>query len=176
MGGFSMKCDIHRDKEATGYCVECGVGVCDDCTVALAGQTYCHDCVEELVKTKDQKTETNQINIRAGVYGFITALLVLLFSFLSYAILPSLFCGLIAGYVASAEDYTKSMIYGTVTSAISVPISFAILNASYLNNNPFAIYFLRMEFTIELFIIAIILGALGGLMGIYLRQKIEDNY
>jgi len=41
-----MKCWAHSETDAVAVCVSCGKGLCKECSIALAGRTYCKTCVE----------------------------------------------------------------------------------------------------------------------------------
>lgn len=46
---------MHKDKEAVGFCAECGRGVCGECAVELNGTQYCQECKNKLEsKPKDE--------------------------------------------------------------------------------------------------------------------------
>ena len=66
-----MNCQNHPDKEAVANCAVCGKPVCRECLIEIAGNTYCKDCVSELVtasivekamKDKAPATEEETIN------------------------------------------------------------------------------------------------------------------
>ena len=41
-----MKCHNHKDIEATSICSNCGLGVCESCTLNIDGKVVCKKCVE----------------------------------------------------------------------------------------------------------------------------------
>lgn len=46
---------MHKDKEAVGFCAECGRGVCAECAVELNGTQYCQECKNKIESTpKDE--------------------------------------------------------------------------------------------------------------------------
>jgi len=46
---------MHKDKEAVGFCAECGRGVCGECAVELNGTQYCQECKNKIESTpKDE--------------------------------------------------------------------------------------------------------------------------
>lgn len=60
-----MKCELHSNKEAVGFCSECGKSICEDCKVESEGRVFCTDCVnrdkaEYIVCTKCGGTYTLQ--------------------------------------------------------------------------------------------------------------------
>jgi hypothetical protein len=44
-----MKCAIHTEVDATGYCRNCGKPMCASCTREVKGALYCEDCLGTLV-------------------------------------------------------------------------------------------------------------------------------
>jgi LiaI-LiaF-like transmembrane region/B-box zinc finger len=40
-----MKCAVHPDVEATGYCRNCGRALCSQCTREVRGALYCETCL-----------------------------------------------------------------------------------------------------------------------------------
>jgi len=40
-----MKCAVHTDVDATGYCRNCGKPMCSACTRSVRGLLYCEDCL-----------------------------------------------------------------------------------------------------------------------------------
>ncbi|MDO5848165.1 MAG: hypothetical protein Q4P18_01370 [Methanobrevibacter sp.] len=44
-----MECQNHPGRESTKTCDICGKSICDECSIELAGQTYCKDCLENIV-------------------------------------------------------------------------------------------------------------------------------
>lgn len=41
-------CRFHPDRVVVGNCVNCGRGICSECTVAVADKTYCKECISSL--------------------------------------------------------------------------------------------------------------------------------
>jgi len=46
-----MTCAVHADREATGYCRNCGKALCPECTREVRGALYCEDCLAGLLST-----------------------------------------------------------------------------------------------------------------------------
>jgi len=44
-----MKCAVHTDVDATGYCRHCGKPLCPQCTRDVRGALYCEDCLSNIV-------------------------------------------------------------------------------------------------------------------------------
>ena len=40
-----MKCAVHTDVDASGYCRNCGKAMCPACTRSVRGLLYCEDCL-----------------------------------------------------------------------------------------------------------------------------------
>lgn len=41
-----MKCHNHKDIEATAICSNCGIGICESCTLNIDGKIVCKKCIE----------------------------------------------------------------------------------------------------------------------------------
>jgi hypothetical protein len=44
-----INCATHADKEATGYCANCGKALCADCAHQVRGALYCETCLSSMV-------------------------------------------------------------------------------------------------------------------------------
>lgn len=44
-----MECHNHPDREAVANCSVCGKAVCPECSMEIAGNIYCKDCVNDIV-------------------------------------------------------------------------------------------------------------------------------
>jgi hypothetical protein len=44
-----MTCAVHADREATGYCRNCGKALCPECTREVRGALYCEECLAALL-------------------------------------------------------------------------------------------------------------------------------
>jgi len=53
-----LKCEKHRDKEAVGFCAECGSGVCKECVVKSSDEIYCKDCFGN-ISNEDKPSEND---------------------------------------------------------------------------------------------------------------------
>ena len=74
-----MKCAEHREKDAIGACVSCGRGICEDCTINLAGKNYCQDCADELVQEKSRHAEqksASQIEIKSPTLAIVLSIII----------------------------------------------------------------------------------------------------
>lgn len=67
-----MKCAVHAEVEATGYCRNCGKAMCPACTREVKGALYCEECLAGLVAAP---AKTGMGNPGAAlVLGFIPGL------------------------------------------------------------------------------------------------------
>jgi hypothetical protein len=46
-----MKCAVHSEVDATGYCRNCGKALCPECTREVRGALYCEACLANMVST-----------------------------------------------------------------------------------------------------------------------------
>ncbi len=44
-----MKCAVHPDADATGYCRNCGKALCPVCTRNVQGMVYCEACLGAMI-------------------------------------------------------------------------------------------------------------------------------
>jgi Domain of unknown function (DUF5668)/B-box zinc finger len=44
-----MKCTVHPDVDATGYCRQCGKPLCPQCARDVRGALYCEECLSSIV-------------------------------------------------------------------------------------------------------------------------------
>ncbi|HKV48763.1 MAG TPA: B-box zinc finger protein [Candidatus Acidoferrales bacterium] len=73
-----MKCAVHPDVDATGYCRHCGKPLCAQCTRDVRGALYCEDCLSTIVfGDPNAKATAKPVNSSPGaalVLGFIPGL------------------------------------------------------------------------------------------------------
>jgi len=80
-----MKCAVHADVDATGYCRNCGKAMCPSCTRDVRGALYCESCLAGLVSSQQPLPQSqpsqspapvqHDANPRlAAVLGFIPGL------------------------------------------------------------------------------------------------------
>lgn len=74
-----MKCAVHLDTEATGYCRNCGKAMCPACTRDVRGALYCEACLAGLVASQQPQPQTPQADPGASpglaaVLGFMPGL------------------------------------------------------------------------------------------------------
>jgi hypothetical protein len=44
-----MKCAVHTEADATGFCRHCGKAMCPQCTREVRGALYCEDCLSGML-------------------------------------------------------------------------------------------------------------------------------
>ena len=44
-----MKCAVHPEVDATGYCRNCGKALCTACSREVRGMIYCEACLADMV-------------------------------------------------------------------------------------------------------------------------------
>jgi len=119
-------------------------------------------------------TKKIRINFVALISGLFTAIIIYFIYFFNIIIIPALFSGIVAGYFTSKGNYLKSILYGALTSLIGISISYAITNILYnsifsIENTYISIQPLQF---VEIMLLALVLGAIGGFIGTNLRKRI----
>lgn len=51
-----MKCYYHKDRDAIGFCDNCGKGICSECSAEVKGKTYCYKCMKDILQQKKAVT------------------------------------------------------------------------------------------------------------------------
>jgi hypothetical protein len=72
-----MKCAVHQDADATGYCRNCGKAMCPQCTREVRGALYCETCLGNLVMAPASPAPAATAGPNPGVaalLGFIPGL------------------------------------------------------------------------------------------------------
>ena len=72
-----MKCPVHADVDAAGFCRNCGKPMCPECTREVHGALYCEDCLARLVAGPQSLPQTERADSHPGValgLGFIPGL------------------------------------------------------------------------------------------------------
>jgi hypothetical protein len=80
-----MKCAVHPEVEASGYCRNCGKAMCPQCTRDVRGALYCETCLAGLVSSQQplpqaqpssQQTpaKSDGSPVLAAILGFIPGL------------------------------------------------------------------------------------------------------
>jgi hypothetical protein len=68
-----MKCAVHTEVDATGFCRNCGKGLCAECARDVRGILYCEVCLAALV-SKPQPVAGAGNPTLAAVLGFVPGL------------------------------------------------------------------------------------------------------
>ena len=55
-----MECYNHPDREAVTTCSVCGKAVCQECSMEIAGNVYCKDCVNQIVAQSMMEKTNNK--------------------------------------------------------------------------------------------------------------------
>jgi len=66
-----MKCINHPEADATGYCRQCGKGLCADCRRDVRGVVYCEDCLAATMMRPQAAAPSGSNPGVALVLGFI---------------------------------------------------------------------------------------------------------
>jgi hypothetical protein len=72
-----MKCAVHAEVDATGFCRNCGKALCPECTREVRGALYCEPCLAGLVSTPPEEQPGAKSDLHPGValaLGFIPGL------------------------------------------------------------------------------------------------------
>ena len=96
-----MKCAVHADVDATGYCRDCGKAMCPGCTREVNGALYCEQCLAAKVATPPALPPAGPSSSNPGLaatLGFIPGLgAVYNGEYVKALIHVVIFAGLIAG-------------------------------------------------------------------------------
>jgi len=68
-----MKCAVHPEADATGFCRNCGKALCAQCTRDVRGILYCEACLADML-SKPQAAPGGPSPGLAAVLGFIPGL------------------------------------------------------------------------------------------------------
>ena len=72
-----MKCAVHPDVDATGYCRDCGKAMCPGCTREVNGALYCEQCLAAKVAAPPALSPAGPSSSNPGLaatLGFIPGL------------------------------------------------------------------------------------------------------
>lgn len=72
-----MKCELHRDTDAVGFCSECGSGLCSDCMIELYNTKFCHSCVEKRMCPANLSFKFSKNDIKVFKWLVILSIVVL---------------------------------------------------------------------------------------------------
>ncbi len=68
-----MKCAVHPEVDATGYCRNCGKALCADCARDVRGILYCETCLADIVSRPTPSGGGSSPGL-AAVLGFVPGL------------------------------------------------------------------------------------------------------
>jgi len=68
-----MKCAVHPDVDATGYCRNCGKALCGECKREVQGALYCEQCLAQSI-ARPAPAAGGPNPALAAVLGFIPGL------------------------------------------------------------------------------------------------------
>jgi hypothetical protein len=70
-----MKCAVHADVDATGYCRNCGKALCPECTREVRGALYCESCLAAIMGGSTASAVKSDVNPGLALaLGFIPGL------------------------------------------------------------------------------------------------------
>jgi len=80
--GANMKCELHRDTDAVGFCSECGSGLCSDCMIELDNTKFCHSCVEKRMRPNNPSINFSKNDIKVfkwlGILSVVVLVIILI--------------------------------------------------------------------------------------------------
>ena len=109
-----MKCHLHPDRDAVGYCTACGQGVCSECRREVMGTIRC----------PAHATSTAPVVAKSGKSGFLSGLFSLCFPGLGHFYLGAYPRGLKLGGIAVALIVVLSMDPGRMSVLFGVSLFF----------------------------------------------------
>jgi len=68
-----MKCAVHAEVDATGFCRNCGKALCPQCTREVKGALYCEECLSAMVATPPRRAGGSNPGAAFGL-GFVPGL------------------------------------------------------------------------------------------------------
>lgn len=69
-----MKCAVHPELDAVGYCRNCGKALCAGCTREVRGMIYCESCLADMVTQPRAVPQGNANPGMAAFLGFVPGL------------------------------------------------------------------------------------------------------
>jgi Domain of unknown function (DUF5668)/B-box zinc finger len=70
-----MKCAVHPEVDATGYCRNCGKALCPACSREVRGMIYCETCLADMVtQPRAAAVEGGRSPALATILGFVPGL------------------------------------------------------------------------------------------------------
>jgi ABC-type antimicrobial peptide transport system permease subunit len=178
--------DNRLNKDDKLICPDCGkenlknVKFCGSCGIPLNINYSDNSPPKKIMKTMNpinsDINKNNGIKIIAIISGIFTAIIIFfIIYFLSIYIIPALFAGIVVGFFTHSEHYVKNILYGAITSFIGIFICYLVIDI--LSSSYFSLQYVTISIQplqiVEILILAIALGAVGGLIGSYLRKRVN---
>ncbi len=69
-----MKCAVHPEVDATGYCRNCGKALCAGCSREVRGMIYCEACLADMVTGPRTAAQPTGSPALATILGFMPGL------------------------------------------------------------------------------------------------------
>lgn len=69
-----MKCAVHPEVDAVGYCRNCGKALCAACSREVRGMVYCESCLADMVTQPRAVAEGGRSPALATILGFVPGL------------------------------------------------------------------------------------------------------
>ncbi len=69
-----MKCAVHPDADATGYCRNCGKALCPACARNVQGMVYCETCLGAMIAQPPVFESRGAKPVLAGMLGMVPGL------------------------------------------------------------------------------------------------------
>ncbi len=108
-----MKCFTHPDRDAVAVCSVCGQGLCEGCSVRIAGKLYCKSDADKIFGREAERAEKY---VRPAS---ITVAAILFFIFGALGIISGLVFSAFAG---SAASFTSVPFIGPLTGVTAAGI------------------------------------------------------
>jgi hypothetical protein len=109
-----MKCAVHAEVDATGFCRDCGKALCDACKRDVHGILYCEDCLARMVARPEPAPGAGNPTL-AAVLGFIPGLgAVYNGEYMKALVHVLIFGSLIA---IASEAHSAEALFGILTAA-----------------------------------------------------------
>jgi hypothetical protein len=69
-----MKCAVHPEVDAVGFCRNCGKALCAGCAREVRGMVYCESCLADLVSAPPRPAQSAGNSAMATFLGFMPGL------------------------------------------------------------------------------------------------------
>jgi Domain of unknown function (DUF5668)/B-box zinc finger len=109
-----MKCAVHAEADASGFCRNCGKALCPACTRAVRGALYCEQCLAGILTGPQGATPAKTGDSRpaiAAALGFIPGLgAVYNGEYIKAVIHVVIFASLIAAMASDVSDSLRAFV------------------------------------------------------------------